>query len=181
MHDGYLFTLGICGTASSASIAPGLLTAMMRLIRPVKRVAHLGDICPLQADGSLANDSFLEEVVDDIPDAEALLIVTPVLHRGLPPRLQALLTCASERLAASAFAEMIAGLVCVGGDPADREVAELAVRRWCDQHQITLGGVLALPDALLDPAEQELALELARQVYEGASQRLRARGIEHAR
>jgi|HigsolmetaAR202D_1030399.scaffolds.fasta_scaffold00005_99 Predicted flavoprotein len=181
MHDGYLFTLGICGTASSASIAPNLLTAMMKAIRPVKRVAHLGDIRPLQSDGSLTKDSFLEEVVDDIPDAEALLIVTPLLHGGLPPRLQALLACASERLEANAFSDMLAGLVCVGGDAGEREAAESAVRRWCDQHQIGLLDVVALPDAPLDPAVQEPALELARRVYDGASQRLRARGIEHAR
>ena len=121
MHDGYLFTLGVCGTASAASVAPALLDAMMGALPPVKRVALLGDVRALSDDGELPPDEMLDEVAGDLADAEALLVVTPILHRGLPPRLMDALRRAGERAGAAGLGHTLAALVCVGGDGIDRE------------------------------------------------------------
>lgn len=181
MHDGYLFTLGVCGTASAASVAPALLDAMMHALPPVKRVALLGDVLLIGDADDLSRDEMLDQIAGDLPDAEAFLVVTPVVHRGLPPRLQAALRRAGERAGAHGLSDTIAALVCVGGDSADREAAEVAFRRWCDSHDVALGGVLMLPDEPMDELVLREAVRLARETYDNASAGLRSRGITHAR
>lgn len=181
MHDGYLFTLGVCGTASSASVAPALLDAMMGALPPVKRVALLGDVRVLDADGDLPPDELLDRIAGDLSDAEALLVVTPVLHGGLPPRLRDALRRAGEHAGTAGFSDTLAALVCVGGNAADREAAEVAFRRWCDDHGVTLAGVAALADVAVDEATLAVVVQLAEDTYANASAALRARGISHAR
>lgn len=86
MHDGYLFTLGICGTASGASPAPQLLDALLSVLPPVKRAALLGEVRLLATTGQ-PEDPLLAPILADCRDAELLLLVTPPVGTQLPPRL----------------------------------------------------------------------------------------------
>ncbi|MEF3273509.1 MAG: NAD(P)H-dependent oxidoreductase [Chloroflexus sp.] len=85
MHDGYLFTLGICGSADEDDPAPDLLSALLGALPPVKRAAFLGKLGPDQSDQLLA------EVVADMADAELIVIVAPATTPQLPARLTTLL------------------------------------------------------------------------------------------
>lgn len=89
MHDGYIFTLGICGSASGGGPAPGCLDLMLAALPPVKRAAYLGEILVSQGSPSFA-DPLLEPVAADIGDAEVLLLVTTLPGGALPARLAAL-------------------------------------------------------------------------------------------
>ncbi len=105
MHDGYIFTLGICGTASASSVAPALLGMMMTVLPPVKRAAYLGDVLRLNGSKDLPHptrDHLLDEVLADMYDAELLLLVSPIHIRAnsgaasLPARMQNLLERARQ-------------------------------------------------------------------------------------
>ncbi|PMP80736.1 MAG: hypothetical protein C0184_09045, partial [Chloroflexus aggregans] len=71
MHDGYLFTLGICGSAAEDDPAPEVLSALLGAIPPVKRAAFLGVLPSEQPDLLVA------EIVADMRDAELIVMVTP--------------------------------------------------------------------------------------------------------
>jgi hypothetical protein len=90
MHDGYLYTLGICGTAAGNNPAPALLSAMLRAIPPVKRAALLGEVVLLDDPHTFA-DLLLDSVLGEFADAELVLIVTPTPGGRLPARLHQLL------------------------------------------------------------------------------------------
>lgn len=89
MHDGYLFTLGICGSAAGHP-ALQLLDAMLAALPPVKRAIYLGEVQPAGADGTW-QEPLLDPLRADLADAEILLLVTPTLPGGLPIRLRAAL------------------------------------------------------------------------------------------
>lgn len=105
MHDGYIFTLGVCGTASASSVAPALLGMMMTVLPPVKRAAYLGDVLRLNGSKDLPHptrDTLLDEVLADMHDAELLLLVSPIHIQAstgvitLPARMQHLLERARQ-------------------------------------------------------------------------------------
>ncbi len=119
MHDGYIFTLGICGTAAASSPAPALLGAMLVALPPVKRAAYLGDVLRLNGSRDLphpTHDKLLDEVLADLHDAELLLIVSPIFFHpvthavSVPARMQHLLERA-RTLPAAALRDKWAVLV----------------------------------------------------------------------
>ena len=118
MHDGYLFILGLCGTASGTSLAPTLLSAMLKTVPPVKRAALLGEVTLLD-DWRSTDDHLLLAAIDDMADAELLLLVTPARTHGLPLRFQQLLRQSSQTLGkrlAGRYA--VLAVIAEGGDPA---------------------------------------------------------------
>lgn len=89
MHDGYIFTLGVCGSASTSGPAPACLDLMLAALPPVKRAAYLGEV--LISDGAPSlDDPLLAPVAADLADAEVLLVCTPLPGGALPARLAAL-------------------------------------------------------------------------------------------
>lgn len=113
MHDGYLFTLAICGTATATSPAPMLLNAMLAALPPVKRAAWLGEVVPLDSSGRW-HDPLLDAVVADMRDAEVLLVVSPLYSSRLQPEqatahLPARLVALLERAAPLAAAGHLRG------------------------------------------------------------------------
>jgi hypothetical protein len=89
MHDGYIFTLGVCGSASDSGPAPACLDAMLAALPPVKRAAYLGEVLMSESQPSLA-DPLTAPLLLDIADAEVLLVATPLPGGALPARLRAL-------------------------------------------------------------------------------------------
>lgn len=89
MHDGYIFTLGICGGASASGPAPACLDLMLGALPPVKRAAYLGEVLLSEGAPSFA-DPLLAPLLADIADAEVLLLSVPLPGGALPPRLAAL-------------------------------------------------------------------------------------------
>jgi hypothetical protein len=122
MHDGYLYTLGICGTAAGNNPAPALLSAMLRAIPPVKRAAMLGEVVLLD-DPTTFTDPLLDRVLADMYDAELLFIVTPTPGGRLPARLTQLLA----RIPADALAETHSLVVLVGDTLHDARAAERTI------------------------------------------------------
>jgi NAD(P)H-dependent FMN reductase len=175
MHDGYLFTLGICGTASDASIAPAVLGAALRAIPAVKRAALLGDV---RRDGE-RRDALVAAVAADAADAELLIIVTPPVAGGLPLRLAAALHTVSGHGGVLPAAGALLILVADEGEPAPMALAQL--REWCAAIGASEVGMLALPGDM--PADQQLdqAAQAAKIAYEQMSAALRAQGVTHER
>ncbi|NTU84737.1 MAG: hypothetical protein HGA45_36135, partial [Chloroflexales bacterium] len=68
MHDGYIFTLGICGSASMSGPAQGCLDLMLATLSPVKRAAYLGEIRVSEGAPSL-DDPLRGPVAGAIADA----------------------------------------------------------------------------------------------------------------
>lgn len=116
MHDGYLFTLGICGTAAATTSAPDLLNAMLGALPPVKRAALLGEVLHLDSNNNLY-DPLLDAIVSDLRDAEVVLLISPLYYRAgygrsvtaLPARLTALF----ERCASLATTGQLHGTIVV--------------------------------------------------------------------
>jgi hypothetical protein len=90
MHDGYLFTLGICGSAAAGHPALHVLDAMLAALPPVKRALYLGAVQPSGTDGTW-QEPLLAPLIADLADAEILLLATPAPPGGLPGRLRAAL------------------------------------------------------------------------------------------
>lgn len=187
MHDGYLFTLGICGTAASNSPAPALLDAMLAALPPVKRAALLGEVLPMAADGTL-HDTLIEPIAADIADAELLIVVTPVLPGGvLPLRLEALLRRMEARYPPPALAGKFLALVGVAPlEPLSQRVETLTalnhLARLCRHVGITTLSPLLLRSndpSLNPPAPDEEILGLAQHAYAQASAALREQGKDH--
>lgn len=89
MHDGYIYTLGICGSASGSGPAPPCLDLLLAALPPVKRAAYLGEVMLSGGAPSLV-DPLIEPVRADIDAAELLIIVTALPGDRLPARLAAL-------------------------------------------------------------------------------------------
>ncbi len=90
MHDGYIFSLGICGSAAASGPAPHCLNTMLAALPPVKRAAYLGEVLVSVAQPSITYDPLLGPVCAELVDAEVLLLATPLPGDLLPPRLHAL-------------------------------------------------------------------------------------------
>lgn len=102
MHDGYLFTLGICGSAEEDDPGPVMLNSLLAALPPVKRAAFLGTIPSDQPDQLIA------EIITDMRDAELIVIVTPATTPQLPDRLNNLLRAAYAAGVGGRFAALIA-------------------------------------------------------------------------
>lgn len=156
MHDGYLFTLGICGSAGGPAAAA--LDLMLSALPPVKRAAYLGEVLVAEGAPSL-DDPLLPLILADIADAEVLLIVTPLPGGRLPPRLAALL---GQTLPPPARGDRFAALVGLGTE--GRGLT--ALRQWLARQGF------AQVDAILLPADGEAAAlgetlaATARRVYD---------------
>jgi hypothetical protein len=131
MHDGYIFTLGIAGSAGGPVAA--CLDIMLAALPPVKRAAYLGDVLTSVELPSL-DDPFLTLILGDVADAEVLLIVTPFLVGRLPPRLTAL-----AHTTPSADRQRFAALVTLGDGDAT------PLRAWLHAANAEICAELALP------------------------------------
>jgi len=172
MHDGYIFTLGICGSTRAGHPALILLETMLRELPPVKRAAHLGEVLLLEQDQHL-HDPLLDPLLTDMRDAEVLLIVTPLHTATLPFRLAALLDYAGDLAAASGLRGKIAVLVGIGPDTPTEPAAMTLLQRFCDEAGITVAGKLVLTDdQAVEPTAPDRVADLARQAYALARQDL---------
>jgi hypothetical protein len=130
MHDGYIFTLGIAGSAGGPTAH--CLDVMLAALPPVKRAAYLGDVLTSPGLPSL-DDPLTAPILADVADAEVLLIVTPFLGGRLPPRLAALM-----RTTPPADRRRFAALVTLGaGDAAP-------LRMWINTANARICAELAL-------------------------------------
>jgi hypothetical protein len=130
MHDGYIFTLGIAGSAGGPTAH--CLDVMLAALPPVKRAAYLGDVLTSPGLPSL-DDPLTAPILADVADAEVLLIVTSFLGGRLPPRLAALV-----RTTPPADRRRFAALVTLGaGDAAP-------LRTWLNTANAQICAELAL-------------------------------------
>jgi multimeric flavodoxin WrbA len=198
MHDGYIYTLALCGATTLSTAAPLIVNTMLAAIPPVKRAAWLGEVLPLTANTSPA-DPLLDEVLADLHDAEVMLIITPLYQRtgsddthtsALPARLMRLFDRAGPLAAAGHLRGKTAALVGVetGENSAaapesalDRIVHKQTVlaplQRFCLDAGITIAGaavLAALPDTATDlsPDDGQIVRTLAERAYEQARQQV---------
>jgi hypothetical protein len=195
MHDGYIFTLAICGTANASTPAIAAVNTMLAALPPVKRAALLGEVLPLDSSDS-PHDTLIDEVMTDMQDAEVLLLVSP-LYRvaaredvALPARLAALL----ERATQPPLLERLRGrwAVLVGIDTADDAAAQASqggvdgivyrqmmlapLQRFCLDAGLDVAGsaILAAPQGqppeMLAPAQAARLDTLAQRAYAQARQ-----------
>jgi hypothetical protein len=164
MHDGYLFTLGVCGSASDSGPAPACLDGMLAALPPVKRAAYLGEILLSQGPASL-DDPLTAPLLADIADAELLLIVTPLPGGALPARLRAL---ARAIAAAPPSGARLAAIVAIGdgGDAALR-----GLRQALSSAGATVVGELQAPGTAEAAELVPAAAGLARAAYALARER----------
>lgn len=161
MHDGYLFTLGICGSAAAGQPALRLLDAMLAALPPVKRAVYLGEVLPIAADGTL-QDPLLEPLLADMADAEILLLSTPAPPNGLPLRLRRMLEYLPALQQAGRLAPQQIVAVTVG-PAADAAIHQL--RQTCAALTCTLRDVALDESAIEQAATQDRVVELARAAY----------------
>jgi NAD(P)H-dependent FMN reductase len=161
MHDGYLFTLGICGSASAASPATALLDAMLAALPPVKRAAYLGEIVDAAALVS-DHDELVAETIADFADAELLLLVTPTHHGILPPRFARVLNTLAQYVSSAERHLPAAVLVTVGAVGSIAPALPAAIQRLPEIYQLHFVGDLPLGDQ---------AITLARSAYAAARRR----------
>jgi hypothetical protein len=154
MHDGYLFTIGICG--STSGVGPAFLDRMLAALAPVKRAAYLGEVTISTADPDL-RDPYLDAILADIADAEIMLLVTPMPEGVLPRRLQDLLQSLERRTEATGT---LYGVIVVLGS--DTDTTALAER--LRQIGVQVVGTLAQPTET-DP-DYTTAQMIARQAYD---------------
>ena len=153
MHDGYIFTLGVCGSASASGPAPACLDAMLAALPPVKRAAYLGEVLTSDGAPSLA-DPLTAPLLADLADAELLLLVTPLPGGVLPNRLRAL---ASGLFATPPPARpRLAVLVAFGDAPAALQPL---------RHALGLAGVELREELVAPVVSIEDAVSLARRAY----------------
>ncbi len=164
MHDGYIFTIGICGSAGG--LAQICLDTMLAALPPVKRAALLGAVLLSEGLPSL-EDSMAEPIRADIADAELLLIVTPLVGGGLPDRLRAL----ADRVISAPPPQRARFVVIVAVGRRD-DAALVPLLRLRDAVGAAAAGEIWLEDGEALGAEQRRALvDLARSAY------ARARGL----
>lgn len=167
MHDGHLFTIGICGAAAGGP-AVALLNSLLTALPPVKRAALLGEVGALDAQGRL-NDPLAEPLLADIADAELIIIVTPLIFGSLPPRLEHIL----HRLDQPASGQSLSGKVCRYisiGEGSDRGATRLS--RLCGNRGTDFTALAFPPCDQLDPAQCEAAVAVVRRAYALARSRM---------
>jgi hypothetical protein len=161
MHDGYIFTIGICGSASDSGLAPACLDVMLAALPPVKRAALLGEVLLFEGLPDLG-DPLSDPICADIADAELLLVVTPLSGGVAPARLRALARAvvAAPPPARPRFAALVAL-----GPQGDAALAPL--RRLCAAAGATIVGELWLSaeeEDIGDTVRRQLG-DLARAAY----------------
>jgi hypothetical protein len=155
MHDGYLFTLGVCGSAGGPAAA--ILDAMLAALPPVKRAAYLGEVLVSAGPPSL-DDPLTAPLLADVADAELLLLVAPLPDGRLPARLEALARALTH--APPPAARRLAVLITLGDAAPGPALAAGLAAAGAD-----LAGALQLPaDANLELAIPQ-ASALARDAY----------------
>ncbi len=168
MHDGYIFILGIGGTASASSPATTLLDTMLAALPPVKRAALLGEVVPLDNAGHW-HDPLIDPVLGDMADAEVLLVVTPLPAGLLPARLAALLERATPLVQAGRLAGKYAALLGVSTAPNASAPGMARLEQFCVSAGILVVGSLLVPGDVL-PDHTAQAVELAQLTYHQARQ-----------
>ena len=160
MHDNYLFTLGVCGSASASSPALGLLETMLRVLHPVKRAALLGEVVAL-VEGAFTADPMALPILADIADAELLLIVTPFPANRLPARLTTILAMQAPPNPTIRGRHALLVGICGAQAPAMEPLTT-----FCQTAGFHLAGTLCLPPALAaTPAAHHAVAALARYAY----------------
>ncbi len=165
MHDGYIFTLGICGVAADSHPAPALLDALMAALPPVKRAAFLGDVLPIN-DAGAVYDPLLEPIINDIADAETVLIVAPLRTDGPPARLIHILEQAARSDAVIQPRPRFAVLVGIASNSDAAPELLAPARDCCDQLGIAVASaqIISIAEAV-DPTMQQALLDQVRHVY----------------
>lgn len=173
MHDGYLFTLGICGSTAADHPALFVLNTMLTALPPVKRAAYLGPVVPLDQHGQLY-DALIEPIVSDMRDAELLLIVTPVSAAALPARLAALLDHVVPLASDGMLRDKVAALVAITPDTAPAEMTALQrLQDFCVVARMQIAGQRYFTtSAVTQPPAVAVVMALARQAYTAARQRV---------
>lgn len=159
MHDGYIYTLGICGSAAGGGPAPACLDLMLAALPPVKRAAYLGEVL-LSAEAPSLDDPLIAPVRDEIADAELLLLVTPLPGGALPASLSALAAMIEQGPppVARRYVVMVAF--------ADGSLTGLwPLRHALDSARIEILSELYAPSGDLDAAIAEEAVAMARVAY----------------
>lgn len=163
MHDGYIFSLGICGSANDSGLTPACLDTLLGAIPPVKRAALLGEVLVSLGMPDL-HDPLIAPILADIADAEILLIVTPIAGGGLPARLRGLFQAVAANPPPTH--PRFAALVFVG---ANDTTALATLHRFCAVVQATIMGELWLADGrALDATTQQQLVALAQSTYAAA-------------
>lgn len=172
MHDGYVYTLGICGSAAANSPAPALLDALLAALPPVKRAALLGEVVPLDANGRLS-DPLVPLVVNDMRDAELILIVTPVSASSLPLRLTVCLDYAEPLATASMLRGKVAILVGISSHRGIGDVAFQRLQQFCENAGMSIAdATLLTADRLLDPDATDVLKAVVQRAYTQIHQRI---------
>ncbi len=175
MHDGYLFTLGICGSTAADHPALFVLNTMLTALPPVKRAAYLGPVLPLDQHGQL-HDTLLEPIVCDIHDAEVLLIVTPVSAAALPVRLTALLNHVVPLADNGMLRDKVVVLVVITPDTVPAEMTPLQrLQHFCVAAGMQIAGQRSFTASMAtQPSAIAAVMALAHQAYTEARQRVPA-------
>lgn len=174
MHDGYLFTLGICGSAAADHPALFALNTMLGALPPVKRAVYLGPMVSLNQYGQLY-DPLLEPIVCDMRDAELLLIVTPVSETTLPARLARLLDHGVSVAGNGMLRDKVVALIVITLDtaPAAEMAARKRLQHFCATAGMQIAGQLSFTvSAVMQPSAVAAMMALARQAYTEARQRV---------
>ncbi|NTW01195.1 MAG: NAD(P)H-dependent oxidoreductase [Oscillochloris sp.] len=158
MHDGYIFTIGICGSANG--LAPACLDIMLSALPPVKRAALLGEVLLFEGTPSL-DDPLIGPIRADIADAELLVLVTPVLGNDIPTRLHTLAN--AMNIAPPPASPRFAVLVIIGPH---NNAALSSLRHICTMAGATVIGELWVEDTgNLSIEIERLLATLARVAY----------------
>ncbi len=173
MHDGYLFTLGICGTTAADHPALFVLNTMLTALPPVKRAAYLGPVLPLDQRGQLY-DALIEPIVCDMRDAELLLIVTPVSAVALPARLAALLDHVVPLASDGMLRDKVVALVMIAPDTVPAATTALVrLQDFCVAAGMQIAGQRYFTaSAVTQPPAVAAVIALAQQAYIQARQRI---------
>ncbi len=164
MHDGYLFTLGVCFSTSADSPALMLLDTLLGALPPVKRAAFLSDVDPLDDQAGFDHE-LLPAIVSDLCDAELLIVVTPIASDSLPVRLTALLHQAAPLATSGVLREKM--VLLVGIAHSEEKNAPFAhLHHFCLTAGMTLAtAVVVCKDAALQPGTLEQLRLAAQQAY----------------
>lgn len=165
MHNGSLFTLGICGTTAGNSIALKLLDTLLSGIPgESKRAAFLGEVTPLDEQGAFSHP-LIAPVIAAMEHAELLLMVTPIAHQTIPAHLATLIHGAEPLVDAGSLRGTVALLVGVS-DSAHDDASLTLLEEFCVRARIEIAGVIFIPETFAFDEEQCTSLRtLAQHAY----------------
>lgn len=164
MHDGYLFTLGVCCSTSANNPALMLLDTLLGALPPVKRAAFLSDVGAPDHQAGF-DDQVLPAIVADLCDAELLIVVTPVSSDALPDRLTAVLHQAAPLAHSGALREKMVLLVGIA-DSNEKNMPFAQLQHFCITAGMTLTtAVVVRKDVALQPGTLKQLRLAAQQAY----------------